>query len=343
MKVALVGSGRIAQRHAAVLASGSVNGVKLAGVCDTTVSKAQALGLKYAAPAFVDADQMIEEVEPDVISILTESGNHSKNVRDLVWHRKHFVVEKPLALTVSDAQAMVTACEDANVKVFVVKQNRFNKATVALKSVLDTGSLGDPFLATARVRWTRRQDYYDLAPWRGTVALDGGVLANQASHHLDMLLWLMGPVSSVVADQSRVLANIESHDLALGILKFENGARGLIEATTATRPSDLEGSVSVLGSRGSVVVGGFSMNRIDTWNVPGVENPAESAAETPPDVYGYGHSEFYRSVRDSLSGHPTESVGAQAGLRVVELLEALEISAKSGKEVVLRDDRRVTR
>lgn len=342
MKVALVGSGRIAERHAAVLTSGSIKGIELAGVCDTTVSKAHTLGLKYSAPAFFDADKMIEEVEPDVISILTESGNHSKNVRDLVRHRKHFVVEKPLALAVSDAQAMVAACEEENVKLFVVKQNRFNKATVALKSALDSGSLGNPFLATARVRWTRRQDYYDLAPWRGTVALDGGVLANQASHHLDMLLWLMGPVASVVADQSRVLADIESHDLALGILRFENGGRGLIEATTATRPSDLEGSVSVLGSRGSVVVGGFSMNRIDTWNVPGVDNPSDIAIETPPDVYGYGHTEFYKSVRDSLSGVPTESVGAQAGLRVVELLEALEISAHSRKEVLMRDFRTAT-
>ena len=147
----------------------------------------------------------------------------------------------------------------------------------------------------------------------------------------------MGPVRSVFADQSRVLAKIESHDLALGVLKFESGARGLIEATTAVRPADLEGSVSVLGSRGSVVVGGFSMNKIETWNVPEIPDPSSSSEENPPDVYGYGHSEFYKMVRDSLSGSATGIVDGQEGLKTVRLLEALELSSEIGQEVSLTD------
>jgi UDP-N-acetyl-2-amino-2-deoxyglucuronate dehydrogenase len=262
VKFALVGCGRIAKRHSELLGYNKIKGASLTAVCDIVEEKAKAIGEKFNIPYYTDMDEMMQEENIDVVSVLTESGNHAKHVINLAKYGKHIIVEKPMALTLNDADAMIKACDENRCKLFVVKQNRFNVPVVKLREVLEAGRFGKLVLGTVRVRWCRTQEYYDQAPWRGTWAMDGGVLTNQASHHIDLLEWMMGDVESVFAKSMTALVNIEAEDTAVVTLKFRNGALGIIEATTAIRPKDLEGSISILGEKGSVEIGGFAVNKI---------------------------------------------------------------------------------
>ena len=232
---------------------------------------------------------------------------------------------------------MIEACQQNNCKLFVVKQNRFNNAVVELKDLLVNKKLGDIFLGTIRVRWSRNQRYYDQDPWRGTWKLDGGVLTNQASHHIDLLEWLLGPVDSVYAKSKTALVDIETEDTAVVILKFKSGALGIIEATTATRPKDLEGSVSVLGSKGTIVIGGFAVNKIETWNLVEQEQQnLDHLNENPKDVYGFGHVKYYNHVVDVLNGEAKILVDGFQGRKSIEIINAIYESIETEKEVLLR-------
>ena len=255
LKFALVGCGRIAKRHSELLGHHQIAGAELAGVCDKVLAKAEAIAAPFGVPAYPDMHEMMREIQPDVVVVLTESGYHASNTVELAPYGKHIVVEKPMALTLDDADAMIAACDKYAVRLFVVKQNRFNVPVVKLRGALEAGRFGKLVLGTIRVRWCRRQSYYDQEPWRGTWALDGGVLTNQASHHLDLLEWMMGDVESVYAKSTKALAEIEAEDTAVVVLRFRSGALGVIEATTAARPKDLEGSISILGERGTVEIG----------------------------------------------------------------------------------------
>jgi len=199
---------------------------------------------------------------------------------------------------------MIQFSEENKVKLFVVKQNRFNLPVTKLRGAIDDGRFGKMVMSTVRVRWCRTQDYYDQDAWRGTLELDGGVLGNQASHHIDMLLWCMGDVESVFAMTDARLVDIESDDTAVVALRFKSGALGVIEATTGTRPVDLEGSISILGEGGAVEIGGFAMNEIKTWNFakpqPGDEDVFSKFRENPPDVYGFGHRAYLTRVVEAI-------------------------------------------
>ncbi|HEY1551364.1 MAG TPA: Gfo/Idh/MocA family oxidoreductase, partial [Kofleriaceae bacterium] len=257
LKFALVGCGRISRKH--VDAINRAPNARLVAVCDIDLAKAKAIGDKLGIPAFADMDEMIAKVpEIDVVNVLTPTGYHAQHVVRMAAHKKHVVVEKPMALKLEDADEMIIACDRAGVRLFVVKQNRYNLPVQRLRKALEAGRFGKLVMGTVRVRWCRRQDYYDQDAWRGTWELDGGVLANQASHHVDLLMWMLGPVESVVAMTATQLVNIETEDTAAVLLRFANGALGIVEATTATRPVDLEGSLSILGERGTVVIGGFA-------------------------------------------------------------------------------------
>lgn len=338
-RVALVGCGRISQRHAEVLASGRVPGAKLAAVCDVRPERATKLGTLFDVPWFTDMHEMMLAISPDLVSVLTESGNHARHVIELSEYGCAILVEKPMALKVSDADGMIEACRRNGVELFVVKQNRFNLPVRRLKEALDNGRLGTVFLGTVRVRWAREQDYYDQDSWRGTLSMDGGVLANQASHHLDLLEWMLGNPVSVSAMSIRASAKIEAYDTAVAVIRFESGALGVVEATTATRPKDLEGSLSVLGSQGSVVIGGFSVNRMDTWNL--VDEPQDnlehltSLSENPPDVYGFGHLSYYAHVMEALNRETVPLVDGAEGRKSVLLLSAINAAISSHKEVSL--------
>jgi predicted dehydrogenase len=276
----------------------------------------------------------------DVVCVLTESGNHARDVIAVAEQRKHVLVEKPMALRLSDAEEMVGACDAAGVRLFVVKQNRHNRPIEKLRAALEEGRFGKLVMGTVRVRWMRTQAYYDQDPWRGTWQYDGGVFANQASHHIDMLMWMMGEPVSAFARTRTALANIEAEDTGAAIIKFKNGAIGVIEATTAARPSDVEGSISILGERGVVEVAGFAMNELRTWKFvdvrPEDEEILANFSENPPDVYGYGHRRYLTGVVKQLHGERGRLVEGLEGLRSLELIVALYESAETGREISLR-------
>lgn len=342
IKIALVGCGRIAKRHVELLSGGNIKGAELAGLCDSDVSKAQSL--KTAAsldvPVFEDMDDMMASIKPDAVAVLTPSGMHSEHTIRLAKHRKHIIVEKPMALTLDDADAMIRACDKAGIRLFVIKQNRFNVPVQKAREALENGRFGKLVLGTVRVRWCRPQHYYDQDSWRGTWKYDGGVLTNQASHHVDLLEWMLGDVESVFAKSTTALVNIEAEDTAVVTLKFRNGALGIIEATTATRPKDLEGSLSILGENGSVVIGGFAVNQLQTWNFtneePGDSEVLENYSVNPPDVYGFGHRSYYEHVVQCLAEQSAQLVDGLEGRRSLELIHAIYESIETGKEVFLR-------
>lgn len=340
LNFALVGCGRIAKRHSELLGFDQIDGARLAAVCDLDESKAKSIGEKFSVPVYVDMHQMMQNEKIDVVVVLTESGNHARHVADLAKCGRHIIVEKPMALTLEDADAMIQACDKAGVKLFVVKQNRFNVPVVKLREALEQGRFGKLVLGTVRVRWCRPQSYYDQAPWRGTWAMDGGVLTNQASHHVDMLEWMLGEVESVFALSTTALAKIEAEDTAVVTLKFRNGALGVIEATTATRPKDLEGSISVLGEGGTVEIAGFAVNKMKTWSFvdskPGDEEVMEKYSVNPPNVYGFGHQAYYEYVVDCISNNGPHLVDGLVGRRSLELINAIYESIETGKEVNLR-------
>jgi UDP-N-acetyl-2-amino-2-deoxyglucuronate dehydrogenase len=340
LKFALVGCGRIAKRHSELLGLGQIEGAKLVAACDTDAAKAADIGKQFSIAHFTDMHQMMQSVAIDVVVVLTESGNHAKHVVELARHGKHIVVEKPMALRLEDADAMIAACDAAGVKLFVVKQNRFNVPVVKLREAVEQKRFGKLVLGTVRVRWCRPQSYYDQAPWRGTWALDGGVLTNQASHHIDMLEWMLGEVDSVFAMSTTALANIEAEDTAVVTLKFKNGALGVIEATTAVRPKDLEGSISILGEGGSVEIGGFAVNKMKVWNfietMPGDDEVMDKFSVNPPNVYGFGHQAYYEHVVDCIKNNSKHLVDGLTGRKSLELINAIYESIETGKEVSLR-------
>ena len=341
LRFALGGCGRIAKRHSELLGRGIIAGARLVAVCDTVTERAKAIGDHFGLPCYTDMHEMMRREAVDVAVVLTESGNHARDVIALAAYGKHIIVEKPMALTLADADAMIDACRSGGGRLFVVKQNRFNVPVVKLREALDQGRFGRLVLGTVRVRWCRTQEYYDQALWRGTWALDGGVLTNQASHHLDMLGWMMGEVESVFARSTTALANIEAEDTAVATLRFRNGALGVIEATTATRPRDLEGSISVLGEGGTVEIAGFAVNKMKVWSFveqrPDDEGVMERFSVNPPNVYGFGHQAYYEHVVDCIANGGPNLVDGAAGWKSLELINAIYESIETGRAVSLPD------
>jgi len=340
LRIALVGAGRIAVRHGDLLGNGEIEGAKLAAVCDVDEIRAQQLADKHGVSAYTSMDEMMEREDLDVVSVLTPSGMHAEHVIHLAKYGRHIIVEKPMALTLDDADAMIAACDAAGIRLFVVKQNRFNVPVVKLRDALEAGRFGKIVLGSIRVRWCRRQDYYDQDSWRGTWAFDGGVLANQASHHVDLLEWMVGDVDSVFAKTSTALVDIEVEDTAVVVLKFRNGALGVIEATNATRPTDLEGSLSILGEHGSVEIGGFAVNEMKVWNFDPPEEDDHTVLENysvnPPNVYGFGHQMYYEHVVSCLRNGSTHLVDGLEGRKSLELIAAIYESVETSQEVKLR-------
>jgi len=342
LNFALVGCGRIAKKHAEILGGGQVTGAGIAAVCDIREDRAREYGEKYGVPWFTDMHRMMESAGSsiDIVSILTESGNHAPHALALAPYGKHIVVEKPMALTLEDADDMIRACDAARIKLFVVKQNRYNYPVTKLREALDKGRFGKLVMGTVRVRWCRPQAYYDQDAWRGTWGMDGGVFTNQASHHIDLLEWMLGEPESVFAMSSTALVDIETEDTGVAVIRFRNGALGIVEATTATRPKDLEGSLSILGAHGTVEIGGFAVNEMKVWNfvetVQEDHDILEKYRENPPNVYGFGHVAYLQHVVDALTGDKPALVDGLEGRKSLELITAIYESIETGKEVFLR-------
>lgn len=337
LKVCLVGCGRISARHISVIRS--LPELELVAVCDKVPDRAQGAAAASGATPFTDYSKMARELQPDIIAILTESGSHASIGIDVAPHARALIVEKPMALTLSDADELIETCDSHQTRLFVVKQNRFNPAVMELRKAYEKSRFGKLVLGTVRVRWCRDQAYYDQDAWRGTWREDGGVFTNQASHHIDLLQWFMGPVESVMAYTTTRLVRIETEDTGVAVLRFTSGALGVVEATTATRPKDLEGSLSLLGESGAVVIGGFAVNRIETWNfadrLPEDENVAQ-ASIVPPNVYGLGHYAFYKDAIKCIQSGKRAMLDGLEGRKSLELINAIYESACSDHEVRLR-------
>jgi len=340
LKIALIGCGRIAKKHSELLGNNYIKGAKLVSVCDIDISKAEKISKEFNVPYYTDMHEMLTSEELDILVILTPSGLHATHTIEIAKYGKHIIVEKPMALTLEDADSMINSCIENGIRLFVIKQNRYNLPVQKLKEAIDGNRFGKLVLGTVRVRWCRPQEYYDLDSWRGTWKYDGGVLTNQASHHIDLLEWCMGDVESVFAKSVTALVDIETEDTAVVTLKFSNGALGIIEATTATRPQDLEGSISILGEKGSVEIAGFAVNKIKHWNF--LENDIldvnikEKFSENPPNIYGFGHKAYYEHVIDCIENDKKALVEGLEGRKSLELINAIYESIETGKEVFLR-------
>ena len=337
-KTALVGCGRIGHRHAGILAEEPRS--SLFAVVDSDLNRARDFSQKHGGRPYEDLGTMLRSESPELVAICTPSGDHVEHV--LTAARAgvpNIVVEKPMALRLSDADLEIQECAKSGSRLFVVKQNRYNLPIVKLREALERGRFGRIVLGAVRVRWCRRQDYYDQADWRGTWAMDGGVFSNQASHHVDMLVHMLGDVESVKAMSSTRLVDIEAEDTGVALLRFTSGALGVIEATTAARPRDLEGSISILGENGTVEVGGFAMNEMTTWTFadtePGDADVLQRSRTNPPDVYGFGHHAFYRDVFRTLENGGQPPVDGREGRRSLEVITAIYESIESGREVRL--------
>lgn len=332
LEFALVGCGHVATKHASAI--GDVPGARLSAVCDINADRAAALGASLGVPAFTAIEEMLRRVPTiDVVNVLTPTGYHAEHAIRIAAHRKHVVVEKPMALRLEDADAMIEACERAGVRLFVVKQSRYNPPVRKLRRAVEDGRFGKLVMGTVRVRRCRRQEYYDRDDWRGTRELDGGVLANQASHHIDLLMWMLGDVRSVYAKAATQLVDIETEDTAAVLMHFENGALGIVEATTAARPSDLEGSLSILGERGAVEIGGHAVDEMVSWKFE--DSSSEDLAAATRDSTGVGHRGFIDNVVRTIRGNAVALVDGPEGRKSLEVINAMYESVRTGREVAL--------
>lgn len=331
LKFGLVGCGRVSGNHLAALTSGAIPS-ELVAVCDIVEEKARAKGEQFKVPYYTDYHEMMRRhPEIDVVDIATPTGYHAAHVIDLAQYGKHIVVEKPMALSVADCDRMIEACSEKGARLFVVKQNRFNRAVQAARRALEAGRFGKMVLGTVRVRWCRFQKYYEQDDWHGTWKLDGGVMSQQASHHLDLLQWFMGPIETMQCRTATRLLDIEVEDTAIAMFKFESGALGAFEATVATRPKDLEGSLSLLGEKGSVIIGGHAVNRILHWDfvekLPEDDRIREEFSQEVPNVYGHGHTPYLGNVIEAIVHEKPGLVEAYEGRKNIEILTALYESA----------------
>ena len=338
LNFALVGCGRIAQRYSDIFANDQLRNALLVAVSDANLPRAEKLAQKHKVPAFDDFRVMMEKHrnDIDVVCILTESGYHARHAVELAAYGKHLVVEKPMALTLEDADRMIAACDRAGIKLFIVKQNRYNLPVRKLREALESGRFGKIVMGTTRVRWCRRQNYYDQDAWRGTWAYDGGVFANQASHHVDLVQWCLGqPVTVYATGRTALAKDIETEDTGAAVVTFASGAIGVIEATTATRPVDLEGSLSILGENGTVVIGGFAANKLVDWKFetaePGDEEVFAKFSDNPPSVYGFGHIAYLQHVVDAVMNGAPSLVDGLEGRRSLELVIAIYKSMATGE------------
>jgi UDP-N-acetyl-2-amino-2-deoxyglucuronate dehydrogenase len=337
VRFALVGCGRISTNHFDALAS-HCEECELVDVCDIDPATLSKAAERSGATPHSDFTSMLAASKADCLIIATPSGLHSAQASQAAAAGFHVMTEKPMATRWSDGLAMVRACDEAGVRLFVVKQNRRNRTLQLLKQSMDKGRFGRIYMVGVNVFWTRPQSYYDSAAWRGTWEFDGGAFMNQASHYVDLLDWIVGPVESVMAYTGTLARNIEVEDTGVAALKWRNGAMGTISVTMLTYPKNMEGSITILGEKGSVRIGGVAVNEIKHWEFDAADPMDAQIADASygtTSIYGFGHPLYYRNVIDTLRGVAEAETDGREGLKSLELLIALYLSARDGKRVNL--------
>ena len=337
-RLILVGCGRISERHFEAIEEHPE--LTLVAVNDELSDRARAAGEKYGVPAFTSYAGMLKETDADAAVICTPSGLHPRHGIMAAERGLHVICEKPMATRLEEADQLVRTCDEAGVHLFVVKQNRLNPGVVLLKRAIEEERFGRIYMASVRVFWNRPQSYYDMAPWRGTWEFDGGAFMNQASHYVDLVQWLMGPVESVAAKTATLGRRIESEDSGAAILRFRSGALGVLETTMLTYPRNLEGSITILGEKGTVKIGGTALTRVEQWEFAEYRDEDREAealrvAPDPLSVYGSGHRPYYDNVVKVLRGDAAPGTDGREGRKSLELILGIYESARTGREIHL--------
>ncbi len=337
LRLALAGCGRIAQNHFAAIRQHDPR-VELVAVCDVKPEALAAAVASTGAAGFSSLDDLLAGSNADLVVLATPSGLHPRQAIQVAQAGRHVLSEKPMATKWDEGVAMVRACRDAGVKLFVVKQNRLNATLQLVKRAVDQGRFGRMAMVTVNVFWTRPQSYYDDAPWRGRWDMDGGAFMNQASHYVDMVDWLVGPVDNVHAYTATLARNIEAEDTGVMSLRLRSGALASVNVTMLTHNKNFKGSITLLGERGTVRVGGLAVNKIEHWDFDTPHEDDAKVAEASygiTSVYGPGHPLYYDNVINTMRGEAQAQVDGYEGLRSLEVLIAAYRSARDGVRVGL--------
>jgi UDP-N-acetyl-2-amino-2-deoxyglucuronate dehydrogenase len=337
IRIGVVGCGRIAASHFQSIAAHR-DELELVAVCDSDPQTLRTVQERHGVAGFASLASLLREVQPDVVALCTPSGLHPQQAILAARAGCHVITEKPMATRWSDGLQMVRECDEADVHLLVVKQNRRNSTLQLLKRALEQRRFGRIYMVTLNVFWSRPQSYYDSAKWRGTWEFDGGALMNQASHYVDLVDWLIGPVESVQAYVATLARNIQVEDTATVGVRWRSGALGSINVTMLTYPRNLEGSITIIGERGSARVGGVAVNEIQHWEFAEADPDDEavrSASYQTASVYGSGHVAYYANVVRVMRGEAEPDTDGREGLRSLELLIASYLSARDGRRVAL--------
>jgi len=337
IRFALAGCGRIAANHFEALARHAQR-AELVAVCDPDPAALEAVCGKTGAPGFADYTQMLAGVRADCVVLATPSGLHPAQAIEAARAGFHVMTEKPMATRWADGLAMVRTCDEAGVRLFVVKQNRRNRTLQLLRQAIEARRFGRIYMVTVNVFWSRPQSYYDSGDWRGTWEFDGGAFMNQASHYVDLLDWLIGPVESVMAYTGTLARAIEVEDTGVAAVKWRNGAMGSVNVTMLAHPKNFEGSITVLGEKGTARIGGVAVNKIAHWEFAephSMDAQLDEASYQTTSVYGFGHPLYYDNVIASLRGEAEPETDGREGLKSLELLIAMYRSARDGKRINL--------
>jgi UDP-N-acetyl-2-amino-2-deoxyglucuronate dehydrogenase len=337
IRFAIIGCGRIAQNHIDALRQHAAH-AELVAVCDNDAARLAAAVQKTEAPGFTSLSALLAGTDCDCVVLTTPSGLHPQQAIEVAAAGVDVMTEKPMATRWSDGLAMVRACDEAGVRLFVVKQNRRNRTLQLLKQAVQKGRFGRIYMVSVNVFWSRPQSYYDSAEWRGTWEFDGGAFMNQASHYVDLLDWLVGPVESVMAYTGTLARHIEVEDTGVAALKWRNGAMGSINVTMLTYPKNLEGSITILGENGSACIGGVAVNQIKLWEFADsdpMDKQLDDASYQTTSVYGFGHPLYYEGVIRAMRGEAPLEIDGREGLKSLELLIAMYLSARDGKRINL--------
>jgi UDP-N-acetyl-2-amino-2-deoxyglucuronate dehydrogenase len=336
IRIAIVGCGRISKNHFGSLEKHADN-FELMSVCDTNTETLNIHTQQYKVTGYQNLEEMLKSEQLDLVVLCTPSGIHADQTVAAAKHSVHVMTEKPMATRWNDGVRMVKACDEAGVRLFVVKQNRRNATLQLLKRATEEKRFGKIYMVHLNVFWTRPQEYYDQAEWRGTWEFDGGAFMNQASHYVDLLDWLIGPVDKVHAMMS-TMRNIEVEDTGVLNVKWRNGALGSMNVTMLTYPKNMEGSITILGEKGTVRIGGVAVNNIQNWEFDepcDYDEEVKTANYKTTSVYGFGHPLYYNNVVEVMRGEAKPETDGREGLKSLEILIAAYLSARDGKIISL--------
>ncbi len=337
VKLGIIGCGRISKNHFDAVSQ--IQEAEFVAAADIVPEKLKHVQETYVVKnVYTNYLEMLEKEKLDIVSICSPSGMHPQMGIDVANHKINVLTEKPMATNIEAADRLIQACDQNGVQLFVVKQNRLNSTMQLLKKAIDKNRFGRIYMAQSNVFWQRPQAYYDAEKWRGTWEFDGGAFMNQASHYVDAIYWLLGNVDSVMAYTATMARRIEAEDTGCAILHFRNGIMATLNVTMLTYPKNFEGSITIIGEKGTVKVGGVAVNKIEKWEFEDYDDDDKIALDAnyqPPNVYGFGHNPYYRNVTDVLLKRGIPATDGRDGRKSVEIIQAIYRSAKTGKRVSL--------